>query len=65
MPRTDHHSPHVYVECDLTDGATLVEWRRDQIAAARRTREEARSARPRRRLLPRLAPMPALRPRFA
>jgi len=65
MPRTDNHIPLVYVECDLPDGMTLVEWRREQVAARRRTREEARSARPRRRLLPRLAPMPAPRPRFA
>jgi hypothetical protein len=25
-----HKSPHLYVECDLSDGQTLVEWRRDR-----------------------------------
>jgi hypothetical protein len=65
MLRTDNHIPLMYVECDIPDGATLVEWRREKVASARRIREEARAARPRRRLFPRLAPQPALRPRFA
>ena len=58
-------APLIYIESDIPDGMTLVEWRRDKAAAARRTREEARATRPRRRLLPRLAPVPAFRPRFA
>ncbi len=64
--------PHLYVDCDIPDGVTLVEWRRDKVAAERRTREEAREARAakraataRKRLLPRLGTRPALRPRFA
>jgi hypothetical protein len=73
--RTMPHStdiPLEYVECDLPDGMTLVEWRRTKVAAARSSREEAKaSARAARaaslkRLLPRLGtPQPAFRPRFA
>ena len=59
------HIPLLYVDCDIPDGVTLVEWRRDKAATERRSREEARAARPRRRLLPRAMPRPALRPRFA
>jgi hypothetical protein len=63
--------PHLYVDCDIPDGMTLTEWRRDKVAAERRSREEAREARAhrraaaRKRLLPRLGTRPALRPRFA
>jgi hypothetical protein len=57
--------PLHYVECDIPDGVTLTQWRRDKVAAERRSREEARASRPRRRLLPRLGARPALRPRFA
>jgi hypothetical protein len=60
MARTDNHIPLMYVECDIPDGVTLVEWRRDQAAAARARHEEARATRPRRRLR-----QPALRLRFA
>ncbi len=66
----DSHS-FAYVECDIPDGVTLVEWRRDKVAAERRTRLEVREARAARRsaalkrLLPRLGTRPALRPRFA
>jgi hypothetical protein len=56
--------PLLYVDSDIPDGMTLVEWRRTNDAAARHTREDARSARPKRRLLPRLAPQPVFRPRF-
>ncbi len=56
--------PLLYVDCDIPDGATLTQWRRDKAAAERRSREEARAARPRRRLLPRPAARPAFRPRF-
>ncbi len=66
------HIPLTYVDCDIPDGVTLVEWRRTKVAAERRSREEAREARAharraavRRRLLPRLGTRPALRPRFA
>ncbi len=61
----------IYVDCDIPDGMTLVEWRRDRDAAERTARHEAREARAakraaaRRRLLPRLGARPALRPRFA
>ena len=57
--------PLHYVECDIPDGVTLTQWRRDKVAAERRSREEAGAARPRRRLLPRPSARPALRPRFA
>jgi hypothetical protein len=65
--------PLLYVDCDIPDGVTLVEWRREKVAAERRTRDEAREARARaraaafRRRLPRLrpAPAPSFRPRFA
>ncbi len=65
------HIPLTYVDCDIPDGVTLVEWRRTKVAAERRSREEARQARAagraaaRKRLLPRLGTRPALRPRFA
>ena len=64
------HIPLIYVDCDIPDGVTLVEWRRDKVAAERHTRLEAREARAARRsaalkrLLPRLGTRPALRPRF-
>ena len=57
--------PLQYVECDIPDGVTLTQWRRDKVAAERRSREEARAARPHRRLLPCPAARPAFRPRFA
>ena len=63
--------PLIYVDCDIPDGVTLVEWRRDKVAAERRTELEAREARSQarraalRRRLPRLGTRPALRPRFA
>ena len=63
--------PLIYVDCDIPDGVTLVEWRRDRVAAERRSRQEAREARAHarrsalKRLLPRLGTRPALRPRFA
>jgi hypothetical protein len=61
--------PLLYVDCDIPDGVTLVEWRRDKVATERRSRVEAKQARAarraaaRRRLLPRLGARPALRPR--
>ena len=63
--------PLIYVDCDIADGVTLVEWRRDKVAAERRSALEAREARSQarrsalKRLLPRLGTRPALRPRFA
>ena len=65
--------PLLYVDCDIPDGVTLVEWRLEKVAAERRDRDAAREARSRartaalKRRLPRLrpAPVPALRPRFA
>jgi hypothetical protein len=63
--------PLIYVDCDIPDGVTLVEWRREKVAAERRSRAEAREARAAqraaalKRLLPRLRPAPALRPRVA
>jgi hypothetical protein len=63
--------PLLYVDCDIAGGQTLVEWRRDRVAAERRPKAEAREARAARRaaalrgLLPRLGGRPALRPRFA
>jgi len=57
--------PLLYVDCDIPDGVTLAEWRRDKVATDRRSREETRAARPRRSLLPRIGTRPALRPRFA
>ena len=76
MLRTDNHSPLMYVECDIPDGMTLIEWRREKVAAERHARAEAREARTAertaalKRLLPRLAPpkpkpRPSFRPRFA
>ncbi len=65
------HIPLIYVDCDIPDGVTLVEWRRDKVAAERRTQQEVREARSQarrsalKRLLPRLGTRPALRPRFA
>ncbi len=66
------HIPMIYVDCDIPDGVTLVEWRRDKVAAERRSALEAREARSQARrsalkrlLLPRLGTRPALRPRFA
>ena len=71
MPRCTDISLQ-YVECDIPDGVTLVEWRRTKDAAERRSRDEARSearaarAASLKRLLPRIGmPRPALRPRFA
>ena len=46
-----------YIDCDVPDGATLVEWRREH------DRREARSARPSLRI-PSLR-MPRMRVRFA
>jgi hypothetical protein len=65
--------PLLYVDCDIPDGMTLVEWRRDKVAAGRRADHEVAQARAAarsaalKRLLPRLAPRPrpVLRPRFA
>ena len=63
--------PLIYVDCDIPDGVTLVEWRRDKVAAERRIAQEAREARAQarrnalKRLLPRLGTRPAPRPRFA
>jgi hypothetical protein len=63
--------PLLYVDCDIPDGVTLTEWRREKAAADLRDRAEARAdarearARAFRRRLPRLRPAPALRPRFA
>jgi hypothetical protein len=67
------HSPLIYVDCDIPDGMTLVEWRTAKVRAARRSREEAREARSQarraalKRRLPRIAlrPQPSFRPRFA
>ncbi len=63
------HIPLIYVDCDMPEGVTLTEWRREKAAAERQAREEARSLRPRHRLLKRRgtrpALRPALRPRFA
>ena len=63
--------PLLYVDCDIPDGVTLVEWRRDRVAIERRDRVEAREARAAartaalKRRLPRLGPLPSFRPRFA
>ena len=68
--------PLHYVACDIPDGMTLTDWRRDRLAAERRSAEAAHEARARarsaaiRRRLPRLprlrpAPAPSFRPRFA
>ena len=65
------HIPLIYVDSDIPDGVTLVEWRRDKVAAERQSALEAREARSHarrsalKRLLPRLGTRPALRPRFA
>ena len=65
------HIPLMYVDCDIPDGVTLVEWRRNKVAAQRLSALEAREARSQarrsalKRLLPRLGTRPALRPRFA
>ncbi len=63
--------PLVYVDCDIADGVTLTEWRREKVAAARQARVEAREARSAsrsaalKRLRPRLAPRSGgFRPRF-
>jgi hypothetical protein len=47
-----------YVDCDIPDGQTLVEWRRE-LDAARRAERPARRRSPR---LPRLPRLPLLRP---
>ena len=63
--------PLLYVDCDIPDGATLVEWRRERVATERRNRDETREARAAartaalKRRLPRLGPLPTFRPRFA
>jgi hypothetical protein len=65
------HSPLIYVDCDIPDGVTLVEWRVRKNALERRTRQEARAARSLarrtslKRRLPRLGLRPSFRPRFA
>ena len=65
------HIPLIYDDCDIADGVTLVEWRRNKVAAERAAIQEARDARSRARrsalkgLLPRRGARPALRPRFA
>ncbi len=62
--------PLLYVDCDIPDGTTLTEWRRDRVATERRNRDEIREARAAaraaalRRRLPRLGPLPSFRPRF-
>jgi hypothetical protein len=63
--------PLVYVDCDIADGVTLTEWRREKVAAERQARLEAREARSAarsaalKRLRPRLAPRGgSFRPRF-
>ena len=58
------HTPLIYVDCDIPDGVTLTAWRRDRLAAERRTRQEARTTLLR-RLRPRLGTRPLLWPRFA
>jgi hypothetical protein len=70
---TSSHSPLVYVDCDIPDGMTLVEWRAEKNRAERRSRQEAGEARSQarrialKRRLPRLGlrPAPSFRPRFA
>jgi hypothetical protein len=70
---TSSHSPLVYVDCDIPDGMTLVEWRAMKDRAERRSRQEASEARSQarrsvlKRRLPRLGlrPQPSFRPRFA
>ena len=63
--------PLLYVDCDIPDGMTLVEWRQEKDAAGRRAHQEARESRSaaraaaRKRLLPRLGARPSFRPRFA
>ena len=67
--------PLLYVDCDIPDGVTLTEWRREKVAAERRNRQEERDARAAartaalKRLRPRLGigigTRPSLRPRFA
>ena len=62
--------PLLYVDCDIPDGTTLTEWRRDRAAHERQDRIEAREARAAARMaalkrrLPRLVPRPSFRPRF-
>ena len=66
------HSPLIYVDCDIPDGMTLVEWRATKDRADRHAREEAREARSQarrvalKRRLPRISlrPQPSFRPRF-
>jgi hypothetical protein len=41
-----------YIDCDIPDGQTLVEWRRDRVAARRAERPVRRTFR-----LPRLRPL--------
>jgi hypothetical protein len=48
-----------YVECDIPEGQTLVEWRLEQ-DAARRAERRVRRRRP--RLLPAVPRLPRLRP---
>ena len=36
MLTTASHAPHVYIQCDVPDGMTLVEWRRAHSAPRRR-----------------------------
>ncbi|HEX8204611.1 MAG TPA: hypothetical protein VF587_00985 [Solirubrobacteraceae bacterium] len=69
---TSSHSPLIYVDCDIPDGMTLVEWRADTVRAERRSRQEVSEARSQarraalKRRLPRLGlPRPTYRPRFA
>ncbi len=66
--------PLLYVECDMREGESLLDWRRERVAAARRDRAEAREARSAARAaafkrllprLPRLRPAPTIRPRIA
>ena len=40
MPAT----PHIYIDCDIPEGQTLVEWRRDQVAGRRASRRRRRPA---------------------
>jgi len=38
MLTTASHAPHVYIQCDVPDRMTLVEWRRSHSAAPKRRR---------------------------
>ena len=38
MTSTASHSPHLYVDCDLPEDMTLVEWRRSHTRKVARSR---------------------------